>query len=82
VTQLVLELCFDPLLTSKKWVHNLAIECPETNNVHTRNITADFALDDSNSNDDDDHNNSILYYLYAESTAARPIINTAQCRYT
>jgi hypothetical protein len=25
--------------------------------------------------------NSILYYLCAESTAARPITDTAQCRY-
>jgi hypothetical protein len=58
----------------------LAIECPETDNVHTRNVTSDFALDDSNTNDDDD-NNSILYYLYAESTATRPITDTAQCRY-
>jgi hypothetical protein len=26
-------------------------------------------------------NNSILYYLCAESTATRPITDTAQCRY-
>jgi hypothetical protein len=27
------------------------------------------------------NNNLILYYLYAESTATRPITDTAQCKY-
>jgi hypothetical protein len=31
--------------------------------------------------DDDDDDNSILYYLYAEPTAARPVTDSAQCRY-
>jgi hypothetical protein len=31
--------------------------------------------------DDDDNSNSILCYLCAESTATRPITDTAQCRY-
>jgi hypothetical protein len=54
--------------------------CPETNIV--QNITSYFALDDSSSNDeDDDDDDSILYYLCAESTATRPITDTAQCRY-
>jgi hypothetical protein len=28
------------------------------------------------------NNNSIFYYLYVESTATRPITDTAQCRKT
>jgi hypothetical protein len=27
------------------------------------------------------NNNSIIYYLYAESTATRPITDIAQCKY-
>jgi hypothetical protein len=32
-------------------------------------------------NNNNTNNNSILYYLCAESTAARPITDTAQCSY-
>jgi hypothetical protein len=35
----------------------------------------------SNNNNNNNNNNSILCYLCAESTAIRPITNTAQCRY-
>jgi hypothetical protein len=33
-----------------------------------------------NNNNNNNNNNSILYYLCAESTATRPITDTAQCR--
>jgi hypothetical protein len=32
--------------------------------------------------DDDNNNNSIPYYLRDEPTTARPIADTAYCRYT
>jgi hypothetical protein len=35
----------------------------------------------SNWNNNNNNNNAIIYYLYAESTATRPITDTAQCRY-
>jgi hypothetical protein len=35
----------------------------------------------SNNNNNNNNNNSILFYLCAESTATRPITDTAQCRY-
>jgi hypothetical protein len=35
----------------------------------------------NNNNNNNNNNNSILYYLYAESTAKRPITDTAQFRY-
>jgi hypothetical protein len=31
-------------------------------------------------NNNNNNNNSILYYLCAESTATRPITDTAQCK--
>jgi hypothetical protein len=38
--------------------------------------------DDDNNNNNNNKNNSILYCLCAESTATRPIADTAQCRLT
>jgi hypothetical protein len=39
----------------------------------------------TNSEEEEDHNNNnnnlVLCYLYAKSTATRPITGTAQCRY-
>jgi hypothetical protein len=35
----------------------------------------------NNNNNNNNNNNSILYYLCAESTATRPVIDTVQCRY-
>jgi hypothetical protein len=37
--------------------------------------------DDNNNNNNNNNNNSILYYLCAESTAKRPVTETAQFRY-
>jgi hypothetical protein len=61
------------------------------------NLTNDDGDDDDDDDDDNNNNNnnnqnyqsevitqfnsSIIYYLCAESTAARPITDTAQCRY-
>jgi hypothetical protein len=37
--------------------------------------------EDDDDNNNNNNNNSILYYLCAESTAVRPITDTAQCTY-
>jgi hypothetical protein len=50
-----------------------------TTTTTTTTITTTATTTNNNNNNNNIINNSILYCLYAESTATRPITETAQC---